>query len=69
MTNEEIAAVLRPERNRLRREMEKYASESLQSDPTGPYRVGIIEGMNKAIHLLTKRIHELEEIAKEDQVP
>lgn len=62
MTDAEIAAVLRPERNRLRRETEKYVAEHLQSDPTGAYRVGVIEGMNKAILLLTRRIHELEEI-------
>lgn len=61
MTDAEIAAVLRPERNRLRREMERYAAENLKEDPTGAFRVGILEGMSLSIRMLTKRIHELEE--------
>lgn len=56
---EEIPAILRYERNRLRREMAKYADDNL-SDPTGSYHVGILKGMSLAIQLLTQRIHELE---------
>lgn len=60
MNDEEIASALRTERNRLRREMEKYAAANLQDDPTGAFSVGILEGMSLAIRMLTKRIHELE---------
>lgn len=61
MTDAEIAAVLRPERNRLRRKLEAHVDENLPGDLMDPYRVGVIEGMSRAIQLMTKRIHELEE--------
>lgn len=59
MKREEITTVLRYERNRLRREMEKHIAERSQ-DPTGAFNVGIIEGASLAIRKLTERIHDLE---------